>query len=235
MKKAIANPSRTAALLACAAMALALSTGSAQAQDAKAGDAAEGQRKAAMCIGCHGIKGYQASFPEVYRVPMIAGQNAKYIASALTAYQKGDRRHPSMRAVAGSLTDADMADLGAYYESLNKDGTRAPEAAVAASDDVSKLLAKGACASCHGANYSKPIDPSYPKLAGQHADYLYMSLKGYKADKAGLTGRSHAIMGAQAKPYSAAELKAMSVYLASLAGDMATVPQSKFITRTAAK
>ena len=54
----------------------------AQAQDAKPGNAVAGEKQAAMCIGCHGIKGYQASFPEVYKVPMISGQSAKYITSA---------------------------------------------------------------------------------------------------------------------------------------------------------
>ena len=65
-----------------------------QAQDAKAGE-----KKVAMCIGCHGIPGYQASFPEIHKVPMIAGQNAKYIIASLTAYKKGDRKHPTMREI----------------------------------------------------------------------------------------------------------------------------------------
>src|SRR5690349_11687979 len=47
----------------------------------------------AMCMGCHNIPGYQASFPEVHKVPMIAGQGAKYIVAALQAYKKGDRKH----------------------------------------------------------------------------------------------------------------------------------------------
>ena len=70
-----------------------------------------------MCIGCHNIPGYQASFPEVYKVPKIAGQNAKYIVAALTAYRKGDRKHPTMRGDRRqSLSDQDMADIAAYYE-----------------------------------------------------------------------------------------------------------------------
>ena len=73
-----------------------------------------------MCIGCHGIKGYQASFPEVHKVPMISGQSAKYIVAALTAYKKGERKHPTMRAIAASLTEQDMADLAAYYEQQGK-------------------------------------------------------------------------------------------------------------------
>lgn len=227
MKKAIAFLSLLAATL------LGAGSATAQTQAAPVGDATAGERKAAMCIGCHGITGYQASFPEVYRVPMIAGQNAKYIAVALAAYQKGERKHPSMRGIAWSLSETDMADLAAYYETQSKVATRAPDTVAAAPDDVAKLLTKGACASCHGANYSKPIDPSYPKLAGQHADYLYQSLKGYRAGAAGLTGRSHAIMGAQSKPYSLVELQAMSKYIASLPGEMVTVPQEKFISRSA--
>ena len=53
-----------------------------------------------MCIGCHGIPGYQASFPEVYKVPKIAGQNAKYIVAALTAYRRATASIPTMRAIA---------------------------------------------------------------------------------------------------------------------------------------
>ena len=81
------------------------------------GDVTAAKNKVAMCIGCHGIPGYKASFPRVYNVPMIAGQNAKYIEAALTAYRKGDRPHPTMRGIAGSLSDADIADLAAYYAS----------------------------------------------------------------------------------------------------------------------
>ncbi|MCT7307075.1 c-type cytochrome [Ralstonia sp. L16] len=79
------------------------------------GNAAAAENKVAMCIGCHAIPDYKTSFPEVYRVPYLGGQNAKYIESALHAYQKGDRKHPTMRAIAGSLTDQDIANLAAYY------------------------------------------------------------------------------------------------------------------------
>ncbi len=197
---------------------------------AHAQDAAAGQKKAAMCIGCHGIPGYQASFPEVYRVPMISGQNGKYIAASLAAYKKGERKHPSMRAIAGSLSDQDMADLAAYYEkhgvSAVKTVAEAPVAKPNAA--VEALLTKGTCAACHGASYNKPIDGAYPKLAGQPADYLYAALKAYQVEGNPHVGRANAIMAAQVKPFKLAELKAMAGYLASLPGDMQTVPQSKF-------
>ena len=211
----------TSLLIALAATGFSLQ---AQAQDAKAGE-----KKAAMCIGCHGIPGYQASFPEIYKVPMIAGQGAKYIVASLAAYKKGDRKHPTMRAIAVSLTDQDMADLAAYYEQEAKDGAAAAaKAAPAPSPAVAELLKKGNCASCHGDSFNKPIDPSYPKLAGQHADYLYYALKAYQVDKNPQVGRNNAIMVGMAKPFTHAELKQVAGYLATLPTELKTVQQSRF-------
>lgn len=82
------------------------------------GDAKAAESKVSMCIGCHSIPGYKATFPEVYSVPMIGGQSAKYIQSALQAYKKGERKHPSMRGVAQSLSDQDIADVAAYYSQM---------------------------------------------------------------------------------------------------------------------
>lgn len=188
------------------------------------------QAKVATCIGCHGIKGYQASFPEVYKVPMIAGQSAKYIAAALTAYKQGDRRHPTMRSVATTLSDQDITEIAAYYEGLGKDpAVSLPDSAdKAPSPQVAGLLQKAACVSCHGANFAKPVDPVYPKIAGQHADYLFVTLKAYKADSNPSVGRTNGVMGAIAKQFSTAELKALASYVASLPGDLKTVPESKF-------
>jgi cytochrome c553 len=198
-----------------------------QAQEIK-GDAARGAKLNATCIGCHGIPGYQSSFPEVYRVPMISGQNDKYIIAALNAYKKGERKHPSMRGVAGSLSEQDMADLAAYYASHGTAPIKTVAAVPAPPPDVAALLAKGACASCHGPNYDKPIDGSYPKIAGQFPDYLFAALKSYKLDGSAQVGRGNAIMGAQVKQFSNAELKAMAQYLGSLPTDLRTVAQSKF-------
>ena len=197
---------------------------------AQAQDAAAGEKKAAMCIGCHGIHGYQASFPEVHKVPKISGQGAKYIVAALTAYKKGERKHPTMKGIAASLSDADMADLGAFYEKHGASSlkTVAETPAVAPSAEVAALLTKGACASCHGANYSKPIDSSYPKIAGQHADYLYVALHAYTVTGNPNMGRSNAIMVGQVKQFKRDELKAIAKYLGSLPGELRTVPQDKF-------
>jgi len=196
----------------------------------QAQDAAKGAQKAAMCIGCHGIPGYQATFPEIHKVPMISGQNAKYLVNALAAYKKGERKHPTMRAIAGSLSDADMADLAAHYEKHGESMIKpvADTPAAAPSAEVAELIKKGACTSCHGTNFSKPIDPSYPKLAGQHGDYLAAALRAYGTTGNPNLGRGNAIMAGQVKQFKHDELKAIAQYIGSLPGELRTVPQPKF-------
>ena len=80
-----------------------------------AGNAAAGSQKTQMCVGCHGITGWRTAFPEVYKVPKLGGQHEAYLVKALQEYRSGARSHPSMRAIATSLSDKDIADLAAYY------------------------------------------------------------------------------------------------------------------------
>mgnify|MGYP003575529948 CR=1 FL=1 len=188
--------------------------------------AAAGEKKAAMCIGCHGIPGYQASFPEVHKVPMIGGQSARYLVSALGAYQKGDRHHPTMKAIAASLTEQDMADLAAFYEKQGSGG--AAKSVPAPSAQVASLLEKGKCVTCHGTDYNTAISPEYPKLAGQHADYLYVSLKAYQTANNALVGRANPTMQAQVQGFTHAELKLLANYLGSLQTDLTTHAQPRF-------
>ena len=79
------------------------------------GNSKAAQSKVAMCIGCHAIPEYKASFPLVYSVPLLGGQNSAYIIKALKAYQTGERKHSTMQSIAGSLSEQDIADLAAYY------------------------------------------------------------------------------------------------------------------------
>jgi cytochrome c553 len=162
---------------------------------------------------------------------MISGQNNAYIVAALNAYKKGDRKHPTMRAIAGSLSDQDIADLAAFYATnattspLLLPSSASPSAWAGAAAD---LLKKGNCASCHGTDFNHPIDGSYPKLAGQYGDYLFVALKAYGTENNDKVGRAHPIMSTQVKPFSHAELKVLADYLGSLPGTLETVPQSKF-------
>jgi cytochrome c553 len=89
-------------------------------QAAPAGDPKEAHKIIAMCEGCHGIPGYKTAYPDVYHVPKLGGQSAAYLANALNAYKAGQRKHPSMRGIAASLSDKDIADLAAYYSAGHK-------------------------------------------------------------------------------------------------------------------
>jgi cytochrome c553 len=210
------------------ALALLSTCTGAFAQDVKA-NAQAGEKKAAMCIGCHSIPGYQASFPEVHKVPMLAGQNAKYMQGALGAYKSGDRKHPTMRAIAASLSDQDMADLAAYYESLPK--TKVTVEAKPSQQpprEVATLLEKGKCVTCHGENFSKPADAAFPKLAGQHTDYLYVALKAYQVQHNAQVGRSNPVMSANVAGWKPQELKLLADYIGSLQGELQVVSQPRF-------
>jgi cytochrome c553 len=102
----------------CGTIALAAAcTAAAQGQPVQ-GNAEAGRNKTSMCAGCHNIPGYKTAFPSVYSVPKLDGQHAAYIVSALRAYKSGERQHPSMRAIAASLSDQDMADVAAFYSTM---------------------------------------------------------------------------------------------------------------------
>ncbi len=81
---------------------------------ASAADVAAGKAKAATCGGCHGANGISA----VPNYPNLAGQKSAYMIKQMKAFKDGTRKDPSMNAMAKPLSDADMANLAAYYESL---------------------------------------------------------------------------------------------------------------------
>jgi cytochrome c553 len=84
------------------------------------------------------------------------------------------------------------------------------------------LTKKYNCASCHGADFKTPIDPSYPKLAGQHADYLVHALTAYKRGNKVANGRSNPIMAGMAQPLSDRDMADIAAYLQSLPGPLVT-------------
>jgi cytochrome c553 len=83
--------------------------------------------------------------------------------------------------------------------------------------DVAKgqELAQAQCAACHGKDFASPVDPSYPKLAGQYPDYLEKALRDYQTG-----ARKNAIMAGLAKPLSRADIKNLAAYLGGLPGPL---------------
>jgi cytochrome c553 len=81
------------------------------------GDIGAGKIKSQTCMGCHGIPNYNNVYP-TYHVPKLGGQHAAYIVAALQAYKAGQRNHETMLANSTGLSDQDMADIAAYFESI---------------------------------------------------------------------------------------------------------------------
>ncbi|MFL6622029.1 MAG: c-type cytochrome [Sulfurifustaceae bacterium] len=105
---------------AAARLALALGMSWSTSAPAASGNPAAGEEKSATCAGCHGITGWRNAYP-AYRVPKLGGQNAEYLVAALKAYQTKQRAHPTMQAIAATLSDQDIADLAAYFSARGGD------------------------------------------------------------------------------------------------------------------
>lgn len=84
---------------------------------AEAGDARAGRQKLTTCQGCHGLDGLSKN-PES---PNLAGQIESYLVRSLAAYKSGERKNESMNIVAKDLSDEDIADVAAYYASIQVD------------------------------------------------------------------------------------------------------------------
>jgi len=179
-KRNISDQSRRL-LRVCGVMAIFLVSTSAWGE----GDPGRGWARARMCAGCHGIPDYRTAFPEVYAVPKLGGQEPAYIVKKLQEYKSGVRKHPTMTGIAATLSDQDMADLAAYYDT-SKDATHkeraAPPAtgAVPASNDPVKSRADLTCGVCHGPEGNRPSSPETPRIAGQQYDYLVQVLIEYR-------------------------------------------------------
>lgn len=172
-----------------------------------ADDAVErGRDLAYTCAGCHGIPGYANVYPS-YRVPLLGGQHAAYIETALKAYKSGDRPHPTMRAQASSFSDADIKAIAAYVAQApvhDGDVDVIPPGDPAKGEELS-----ASCVACHGETGASG-NAAFPILAGQHPGYLAHTLKAYRSGK-----RKNAIMNGQAANLSDADIKHLSAWYAS--------------------
>lgn len=165
----------TKTYLSTAAISLVLLV-AAGAQPARAeAEADQGRVLAYTCMGCHGIEGYRNVYPS-YRVPRLGGQKSAYLKAALVAYRDGSRPHPTMQAQGGSLSDADIDHLAAWFESL---GTASDDVDA---EDVAGFAPAAVCVTCHG-EAGAGVAPQPPVLSGQQQDYLVHALHQYKDGK----------------------------------------------------
>ena len=178
--------------------------GAVSAQDA-AGDPESGRLLAGQCRTCHGIDGY-AKIPIA---PHIGGEQAAYLANQLTAFRDGTRVHEMMSVVAKSLTDAQIADLAAWYSSQHATATLTQDASGA----------PAACIACHGVDGIGVID-GVPNLAGETNIYIDTQLHAFKNGK-----RTHDIMTAIAADMADADIRAVADWYASVTLEISQDPK----------
>ena len=176
-------------------------------RELSAADVQAGRRKAEPCAICHGRDGNSTS----PTIPSLAGQRAIYLHWQLILYRDQRRKDPQMSPFAANLSDADMADLAAYYE------TRTPVKPSTVPNDPQKLAAGERlaeihhCVSCHAPRAQGERYP--PRLTGLHYDYLVAQLRGFRAQtRAELDGT----MTSAARPLSEEDIENLAHYLANL-------------------
>ena len=175
-----------------------------------AGDIVAGKAVAASCAACHGSDGIS---PQA-GVPSIAGQHASYIQGALLAYKKGGRKDESMQQAVDELGEQEIADVAAYYASLNGFNARpnGPETALPPDDDpfaaVKKLTAM--CAGCHGED-GNATAAATPSLAGQHDAYLIEAIEAYQGG-----ARAEPMMQALTKPLTPGQVEDIAYFYAAM-------------------
>lgn len=185
---------------------------------AQAGDVKAGEVRAQTCLGCHGVPSYSNVYP-TYHVPKLAGQHAEYLVAALQAYRSGMRKHATMQAQAQVLSDEDINNVSAYFASLP---SAEPNPAMEVSDAVAEKI--GVCAACHG-NDGSSLAPTFPKIGGQHRDYMYHALKQYKSGE-----RDNPIMLGIVAELSDEDKRFLSTYFARQSG-LGKIPSAQFLER----
>jgi len=197
-------------ILACIGAALAGLSGPAKADQATR-EGAGRQVAAGVCSACHGVDGNAPSA----QFPKLAGQVAGFTALQLRNYRSGERPNPIMAGVAKRLSDAEIEAVAAYYASLPPMKPEiAADAALARNGEQIYQSGKSgapACRYCHGAT-GEGVAPVFPRLAGQHSDFVYAALQPYKhVDD--FKNPYAWVMKAVVENWSDEELKAVAAYI----------------------
>jgi cytochrome c553 len=179
-----------------------------------AADAAAGKAKTAVCAGCHMADGNSVN-PDW---PSLAGQHADYIAKQLADFKAGDRTDAMMAPMVAALSETDMADIAAYFESQARKGGEADPELVEAGKAIyvagNASTGVAACAACHGPTGSGNPAAKFPSLQGQHAKYTAKQLRDFRS---GVRGNDAGkMMQDIAASMTDAEIEAVASYVQGL-------------------
>ncbi|MDK9737828.1 cytochrome c4 [Vibrio sp. D404a] len=180
-----------------------------------------GKAKSQTCVACHGADGNSL----ITQYPKLAGQHEKYLEKQLkdlklgmTSGGKQGRNEPVMGAMAMPLSEEDMADLAAYYASLPISNNSTPENVV---EEGKVLYTAGdaergltACIACHGPRGNGTELSGFPKISGQHAEYIKLQLEKFRDGSR--NNDMNAMMRDVAKKLTDADIETLSKYVGGL-------------------
>ena len=180
-----------------------------------AGDVVAGEKiVTGVCAACHGIDGNSV----ITTNPKLAQQHPEYIAKQLANFKAGERKNPVMSGIAATLSPEDMANVAAYFGGQKG---KVGSAKTNVNGSLGEKIYRGgissvgvpACASCHGAT-GAGIPVQFPRLSGQHADYVVTQLKAfYSGERANDNAQ---VMRMIAARMSEAEMVAVADYIQGL-------------------
>ena len=181
---------------------------------ANASDAEAGKAKSATCAACHGPDGNSVN----PMWPSLAGQHASYIVKQLKDFKEGRRVNSSMTGMVAGLSETDMKDLAAYYESQSPKAVAYDAEMIESGESIYRggitETQMAACMGCHSPDGTGNGPAGWPSLRGQHPDYIVMQLQNFKNgsranDPAGMMRN---LVGRM----SEAEMKAVAAYAAGI-------------------
>jgi cytochrome c553 len=216
-------PSRTCAAAgkAFATLALVLTAALPSAPSAFAAPSLPGPHGGLVttCAACHGAAG-EGSSPGA--IPRLAGQNADYLAHALSMFKDGTRSSPVMQPVAHNLSDSDMRDLADYFAAQHPPLAQPAQAPQAEQVEAGRQLAQlgdgadvAACFGCHAVG-GKGNGARFPSIAGQPASFVVERLHEFQT-RAKNGAAKPGTMTAVAAHMTDAQIEAAAAYLSTLA------------------
>lgn len=167
-----------------------------------------------VCAACHAVDGNSVAPAN----PRLAGLNYEYINKQLQNFKSGERKSAIMSGMVANLTPQDMQNLAAYFSAQQPKDAKAKDQALALlGQKVYRGGVQGsgvpACASCHGAQ-GKGIPTQFPRLAGQHTDYIYDQLNKFRTGERANDGAK--MMRTIAAKMTDADMRAVATYIQGL-------------------
>jgi cytochrome c553 len=181
---------------------------------ANAADAEAGKAKSAVCAACHGADG-NSSNP---MWPSLAGQHASYIYKQLSDFKASRRINASMSGMVAGLSDDDMKNLAAYYETQNPRPVAFDGELIVKGESIYRggITETGvaACMGCHSPSGKGNGPAGWPSLKGQYPEYIVTQLQAFKQGaRANDPGK---MMRNLVGRMSEMEMKAVAAYVAGI-------------------